>query len=111
MDKLTHYSDLIGQVLNEYVNRLPKNSSFEPIVIQDVKQGHYQLLFLRWRGKVRELYIYVHVRLINDKIWIEEDNTEDGIATELVTMGVPRDDIVLAFYTPEERRYTEFAVA
>jgi len=49
--------------------------------------------------------------LHNNKIYIEEDLTEDGIATNLLVAGVPREDIVLAFHPPEMRPYTEFAVA
>ncbi|MBV7334508.1 XisI protein [Chloroflexi bacterium TSY] len=45
------------------------------------------------------------------KIWIEIDWTEEGIATELVAAGVPKEDIVLAFHHPSMRQYTEFAVA
>jgi hypothetical protein len=37
--------------------------------------------------------------------------TEDGIATDLLEAGVPKEDIVLAFHAPEMRPYTEFAVA
>ncbi|MGK7943847.1 MAG: element excision factor XisI family protein, partial [Microcystaceae cyanobacterium] len=43
--------------------------------------------------------------------WIEEDWTEEGIATELVREGVPKEDIVLAFYDPDARKFTEFASA
>jgi len=45
------------------------------------------------------------------KIWIEEDMTEDGIATYFLEQGVPREDIVLAFHPPFMRPLTEFAVA
>jgi hypothetical protein len=34
----------------------------------------------------------------------------DGLATALVAAGVPKEDIVLAFYSPNKRRLTEFAV-
>jgi hypothetical protein len=37
--------------------------------------------------------------------------TEVGIANELIEAGVPKEDIVLAFHHPEERKYTEFAAA
>lgn len=50
-------------------------------------------------------------RIKNEKIYIEEDWTEEGIATELLTEGVPKEDIVLAFQDPETRKYTDFAVA
>jgi hypothetical protein len=45
------------------------------------------------------------------KFWIEEDWTEEGVATELLEAGVPSSDIVLAFHEPAMRQHTEFAVA
>ena len=53
----------------------------------------------------------MHVALRNNKIWIEEDWTEDGIATYFLASGVPPEDIVLAFYDPLTREHSEFAVA
>ncbi|MCE7982641.1 MAG: hypothetical protein DYG89_15765 [Caldilinea sp. CFX5] len=35
----------------------------------------------------------------------------EGLATELVERGVPREDVVLAFHPPAMRPYTEFAVS
>ena len=35
--------------------------------------------------------------------------TEEGITTDLLQAGVPKEDIVLAFQAPEERQFTEFA--
>jgi hypothetical protein len=32
-----------------------------------------------------------------------------GIANELVDMGVPKEDIVLAYHAPYKRKYTGFA--
>jgi hypothetical protein len=51
------------------------------------------------------------VEIINNKIWIQCDNTEDGIALELVAAGIPKSDIVLAFHPPDVRKFTEFAVS
>jgi hypothetical protein len=45
------------------------------------------------------------------KIWIQHDGTERGVANELVELGVPKDDIVLAYQPPYKRPYTTFAVA
>lgn len=53
----------------------------------------------------------VHVDIINGKIWIQRDGTEQGIARELAQAGVPKEDIVLGFQPAEDRPYTEFAVA
>jgi hypothetical protein len=51
------------------------------------------------------------MRIKNEKIYIEEDWTEEGMANELLTEGVPMENIVLAFQAPETRKLTGFAVA
>lgn len=48
--------------------------------------------------------------MIDGKIWVQYDGTEEGVATELVDAGVPKVDIVLGFRHPSVRQYTEFAV-
>lgn len=37
----------------------------------------------------------------NEKIYIEEDWIEEGIATDLLEKGIPKEDIMLAFHAPE----------
>jgi hypothetical protein len=51
------------------------------------------------------------VDVINGKLWIQRDGTEYGVANHFLEAGVPKEHIVLAFHTPVEREYTEFAVA
>jgi hypothetical protein len=46
----------------------------------------------------------------NGKLWIQPNGTESGIADELVKLGGPKEDIVLAFHEPLMRQYTGFAV-
>ncbi|MDY7022908.1 MAG: element excision factor XisI family protein [Cyanobacteriota bacterium] len=54
--------------------------------------------------------ITVYIRLGEDKFWIEEDWTEDDIASELVAAGVPKEDIVRAFHESQIRDEAGFAV-
>jgi hypothetical protein len=51
------------------------------------------------------------VDLIGGKFWIQRDGTEEGIASEFVREGIPKDRIVLAFRRPQTRRHTEYAEA
>jgi hypothetical protein len=113
MDKLNHYRTLIKNIINRYVeifSRKPKPNVSELAVFDD-EHGHYQWVSLGWENGERAFYTHLYVRLHDGKIWIEEDWTEDGIATELVREGVPHEDIVLAFHSPELRHLTEFAAA
>jgi hypothetical protein len=52
-----------------------------------------------------------YIDIIDQKIWIQHDGTEDGIADELVAAGIPQKQIILAFKSPEIRPYTDFAIA
>ena len=113
MDKLTNYRNMIKRILSEYVemsNRQPQ-PGIESILIMDEARGHYLWLKVGWEHGKRAKYITVYVRLRDTKFWIEEDWTEDGIATDLVRQGVAREDIVLAFHDPETRKHTDFAAA
>lgn len=51
----------------------------------------------------------IHIDIKDSKIWIQRDGTETGVANELVTAGVPKQDIILGFHAPYKRKFTEFA--
>lgn len=113
MDKLTEYPKLIQQILSNYIalcNHRP-NPEIKTFSIADEQKGHYIWMNLGWQSGERIADMTVYVRIYDGKFWIEEDWTEEGIATELVRAGVPKEDIVLAFHEPKMRQYTDFAVA
>ena len=111
MDKLTEYPKLIKRILTECVelsDRRPQ-PDIETFLITDVQNGHYMWMNLGWQNGERITGMTVYVRIRDRKFWIEEDWTEDGIATDLLQAGVPREDIVLAFHPPRLRQFTQFA--
>ena len=113
MDTLETYRQSIKKVLKEYHDWV-SDSDREPdesLLIFDENRDQYIWMHVGWDGKRRTHRIHVHVRLKNDKIWIEEDSTEEGIATELMKQGITPKEIVLAFHHPQERSLTDFAVA
>jgi hypothetical protein len=113
MDKLTKYRTLIMRLLSQHAELLncSAQSGLESYPIFDEVRDHYLLYRSGWVGKKRIQLPAIYIRLHNGKIWIEEDYTEQGIATELLAADVPHSDIVLAFRHPELRPFTEFAVA
>ncbi|AFZ58105.1 XisI protein [Anabaena cylindrica FACHB-243] len=113
MDKLTEYSQLIKRILTEYVELCQRHpqKDIETFLIVDEEKRNYIWMNLGWQNGERITGMTVYVRLRDGKFWIEEDWTENGIATDLVEAGVPKEDIVLAFHEPKIRQYTDFAVA
>lgn len=113
MDQLTKYRELIKQVLTDYValTRRAKPSGLESHLLMDDVRGHYMWLKLAWEHGRRVQYIAVYVRLCDGRFCIEEDWTEDGIATDLLRAGVPKEDIVMAFNAPESKPQMEAVAA
>lgn len=113
MDKLNRYRQLIRKILSGYVelDQRPPDPEVDSYLIADEQSDDYIWMNMGWKGSDRISGATIHVRLRNEKFYIEEDWTEEGIATELLAAGVPREDIVLAFQPPDMRQYTEFAAA
>lgn len=113
MDRLETYRTLLKDLLKQHADRMNRRPqpNTETEVTFDEERDHYLLLRMGWTSEGRLFVPTIYARLHNGKIWIENDWTEQGLATELVERGVPRDDVVLAFHPPAIRPYTEFAVS
>jgi len=105
------YRKYIQQLLTERAQRAANQQRAEEYEVQtlfDTERDHYQLLYVGWRGNKREFGCLLYLDVKHGKIWIQHDGTEVGIANQLVELGVPKQDIVLAFHEPEIRPFTEF---
>ncbi len=113
MEKLEKYKEIIKKVLNYYVSldRKTPEPNMEYFLVADDVNGQYLWKTVGWENDKHIDLTTAYVRLKNNKIYIEEDWTEEGIATDLLREGVPKEDIVLAFHEPSVRKYTEFAIA
>ena len=110
MDTLESYRQIIYKILYEYFIIPYSYGDLQRRLIVSEDHTNYLLITLGWQQNKRVHGCLVHIEIINDKIWIHRDGTEDGIANDLVAAGIPKDHIVLAFHPPEIRPHTEFAV-
>ena len=77
----------------------------------DDERASYLLLVVGWQGKRRVHGVLAHIDVHEDKVAIEYDGTEDGLALELVEAGVSKHQILLAFKPVHIRPHTGFAAA
>ncbi|MGQ4649241.1 element excision factor XisI family protein [Lyngbya aestuarii] len=110
MEKVEHYRQLIQELLQAYSQIKSSNEEVEAEAIFDTVHDRYQVVHVGWSNKRRVYGCILHLDIKNEKIWIQHDGTEGGIANELIERGVPKGDIVLAFHSPFKRQFTEFAV-
>ena len=111
MDTLkAKYRSLVEQVLCDYAEFLGNDDQVQMELVFDQNRDRYLLVETGWHDGYRIYGTLLHLNIIDDKIWIQHDGTEDGVANELVAAGIPKDCIVLGFRTLQERKVTEFAV-
>ena len=110
MATVDDYRKYIQNLLTEHALQV-WDERIQAQTIFDTEKDHYLLLYVGWRNQKRVYGPVLHLDIIDSKIWIQQDGTEVGIANELVNLGVPKQDIVLAFDPPLVRQFTDFAIS
>lgn len=110
-ERIESYRNFIETSIGEYAAIPYSHGEIEQRTYFDREKDVYMLYVIGWDNRKRIHDINIHADIIDGKIWIQHDSTEEGIVTDLERMGVPKSDIVLAFHAPELRKHTEYAVA
>jgi hypothetical protein len=111
MASVEQLREAIAQVFQEWRDWPGPQAKFEIVWAMDTNADRYLLLDIGWDGYKRIHGLLAHLEIRDGKIWIQDDSTEEGIATDLLAKGVPKDQIVLGFQHPERRQFSEFAMA
>lgn len=116
MDKLLKYRQVLKEVLTEYATNSYSHKSQSPDEVQikvlfDEQNDHYQVLDIGWSNGKQIFLVIFHFDLIDGKIWVQRNISDYDIVEDIEAKGVPKSDIVLAFHSPEMRKYTDYAAA
>ena len=109
MAKIEEYRRYVRKLIEQYGAYKPSYGDVEVETILDMERDHYELVNVGWHHQQRIRGCVLHIDIKGEKIWIQHDGTEKGVANDLVALGVPKEDIVLAFHAPYKRRFTGFA--
>ena len=110
-EKVGRYRQIIKEILTKRAAVPYLEKGIRDRLLFDEKNDCYALISEGWRKTERIHHVIIDLEIINEKIWIQADNTDIAVARELEQYGVPRSDIVLGFRSPETRIYTEYAAA
>ena len=106
-----NYQEIVRQIVKEHYEYHSKDAQYETQLILDSERNHYLLISWCWQNEKRDYGCPIHVDIKDNKIWIQQDFTEQGIARQLLDLGVPKSDIVLAFRSPYVRQFSDFSVS
>ena len=85
MDSLTNqYRQIIKKILEEYGDFLGNDEQVKVELVLDEKNDRYLLVETGWKNGYRIYGTLLHLDLIDGKVWIQHDGTEEGIANDLV---------------------------
>ncbi len=110
MEPVSQYRQVITSVLRDLAD-MRAHDQIETLALFDPLTDNYLVLDAGWHGVQRIHQIMAHLRICNGNIWVEADNTDQELVQQLLNAGVAKEAIVLAFYSPQKRPFTEFAVA
>jgi len=107
--KLRKYQKIILDLLQKHADYLQNYPEYS--LVLDAKSRNYLLLYIGWNHNKYEHNVILHFRLAEDgKVWVMLNHTDKPFEIDLLTAGVPAQDIVLGMKTPKMRALGEFAV-
>jgi hypothetical protein len=97
MDKVKKYNQILKSLILKYSELKPSYSNNEWQPILDSEHGEYLLVkFVSGKnGESKTKYPIFHFRLKNGKVFIEENNTDSDIVSELLSLGVTEKDLAV----------------
>jgi hypothetical protein len=87
----------VKQVINQYAQLKPSHGKIQLDTVFDEIQDHYALMQSGWSQGHRVRGNLIYITLQNNQIHIEYDGMEQGITQDLLDLGVPPEQIILAF--------------
>lgn len=111
ISKLDGYRRILQQVVEKHAAVKIPDGQAESVPICDPVHDNYLLMSVGWDVTGRAHYVIFHLRLKDGKVWIEWDGIEYGIAHDLLEAGIPKEDIMMAFYGPTPQPLTELVAA
>ncbi|MFM9962970.1 MAG: XisI protein [Planctomycetaceae bacterium] len=111
MDAIDRYRDIIESCLLEYTKPPYVHDEIDKEAVFDRSRDRYIVTTIGWDKRKRIHSCLLHIDLIDGKVWIQRDDTESGIAYDLLRAGIPKEDLVIGFRPADVRPFIEFANA
>jgi XisI protein len=110
--KIKKYERLLIKLMSNYIQERSPRKGFNYQLITDTKNHHFQVIRNGWDDDllIHQLIFHFEVKADN-KIWLWVNQTDIDVGQVLQLQGVPNSDIVLGFFPPYMREWSDYAVA
>lgn len=90
MDNSDNNCHIIKDVLIPYTQIPYSYAAIECKTVFDCENDSYLLITIGWDGVKRIHGCLVHIDIIDGKVWVQRDDTEDGVTYELEAAVFPK---------------------
>jgi XisI protein len=112
MDKALKYHHIISELFEEFINFWDNGDGVQRKSLYDEHSKTYTLVYYGWQDNKRYLHgIAFHLQLLDDEVWIHQNNTQYLIIDELVEKGIEKTDIVIGFIPNMVKKYTDSLIS
>ena len=100
MDKILNFQNFIIKALTVFCEKGPKNKSYKYQTILDKENHHYLVQSIGWKNGIRVYKVLIHFDIIDNKIWVQENRTEEDFQNELQEFQILKEDIIIGYLEP-----------
>ncbi|MBN8586985.1 MAG: XisI protein [Rhodothermia bacterium] len=110
MDTLNILRNAVQHILIECAEygKPPEGMKFETVF--DTENDHYLWLILGWDGNRRIYNCLIHLDIIDEQIWVQQNNTEFTLIEDFERFGISKYNIVNGMIHANRRRMLENVV-
>lgn len=94
MDPSLDYGGILKKTLQAATVNQPRLQAIKLYPVCDMESGHFLVLATGWDKQGWIDSILFHARLVEQQIFIEEDNFEESLTQALIANGIKKEDIV-----------------
>ena len=111
MDKLAKYRKIIKRIIQHYGKFQSSVGNVETYPVCDESNDNYLVVDVGWLAFGRQHAMPIHIRIKDEKVWVEWDGTDQEIVQQLIDNGIPPEDIVLGFQREQTHLEKELVAA
>ncbi|MEM9887869.1 MAG: element excision factor XisI family protein [Bacteroidota bacterium] len=112
MDRIEVYKEVLKEELEDRATVI--NSDFPDVrmhLIHNESLTDFILIRFGWHEHSYRHHVVFHFQIIDDKIWLHQNNTDVPIGEILAEKGISKSDIVIGFIGELERGLEGYGVA
>lgn len=99
------YEQAIMETLLEAIPDVMVPTGLQVVPVFDRLSHRYQLLCQGWTTEEKRIfYPMIHLEIVDDKVWVQHNQSDFDIGVALAGCGIPKSQIVLGLHPPSIRQ-------